>query len=347
MGLIKGTITFSRYHVAGDLPQDFSAFFDRELKKYAFDNSSVVREKSLGWTGLENVLDRNFEYASYHLGECLVFSLRIDRRTIPPALLRLRILEAEKARAEETGRRRLSRSERKDIKEQVRQRLLEKVPAIPSFHDVIWCPAKGWLIIGTTAPSVMEDFEKYFDRSFSLKLVPALPWTGEEDIPPLPGREFLTWLWFKSEERNGTMLVPGLGDIEVVFSRRVVFESGEGEYTETVVCQGLHADLSEGKTALRRAKKIREARLGLGIGTDRMECTIKADRFLYQSLNILSDFDEEEEEREAKLLYRTSAIERMVDTMEKLFALFLERRRSAAWEQEELPRMKKWMEQGR
>ncbi|HDQ93300.1 MAG TPA: hypothetical protein ENN89_04170 [Synergistetes bacterium] len=159
------------------------------------------------------------------------------------------------------------------------------------------------------------------------------------------GREFLTWLWFKSEERNGAVAVPKSGDVQVLFLRRIVLESGQGEYSETVVCSGLHADLSEGKEALRTGKKVREARVKLGIGSDEWEFTFKADGFLFQSMKLPSGFEDadDELEQEGRVLDRVGSMNRIVTTMERLFLSFLELRRSAAWLSQEALRMEKWI----
>jgi len=161
------------------------------------------------------------------------------------------------------------------------------------------------------------------------------------------GREFLTWLWFKSEERNGSILIPGTGDIEVLFLRRLVLESGEGDYSETILCRGFRTDLKEGKTALREGKKIKEARIRLGIGSDEWEFTFKADAFLFQSMKLPDApayAEEEEMDREGRLLDRISMAERAVETMEQLFSLFLQKRTSPEWRSEEIPRIARWVQ---
>lgn len=159
------------------------------------------------------------------------------------------------------------------------------------------------------------------------------------------GREFLTWLWFKSEERNGSILIPGTGDITVLFLHRLILESGEGDYSETIMCKGFRADLKEGKTALREGKKIKEARIRLGIGSDDWEFTFKADAFLFQSMTLPAApayAEEDEKDREGRLLDRISMTERAVETMNKLFSLFLEKRTSPEWKSEEMPRIARW-----
>ncbi|OPL16825.1 MAG: hypothetical protein AVO39_00700 [delta proteobacterium MLS_D] len=160
-----------------------------------------------------------------------------------------------------------------------------------------------------------------------------------------PAREFLTWLWFKSEERNGTVMIPGLGDVEIMFVRRIVLESGEGEYSETVVCSGLHADLSEGKAALRTGKKVREARIKIGVGSSEWEFTFKADGFFFQSMTLPVNPDESDDEadKEARVLDRIGCMEKAADTMGRLFSLFNRLRDSETWTATEVPHMEAWI----
>jgi recombination associated protein RdgC len=158
-------------------------------------------------------------------------------------------------------------------------------------------------------------------------------------------REFMSWLWFKSEERDGTISIPGQTDVSLSFEKRVVLESGEGEYSETVACQGLHADLREGRAAIREGKKVREARLRLEKDSDRWEFTLKADRFQFQSMKLpaVGGFDEEGEEKEGGILERVYLVETALKTMDDLFAFFLKRRLSPQWASEEISRIKTWL----
>jgi len=98
MGLLKGSVTFSQYRITGDLPEHFNDFFDNRIKKNAFQNvfASMMEEKTMGWTGIENIIDTDFQHARHTWGKYLLFSLRIDRKVIPPSLLRIRCLEAER-----------------------------------------------------------------------------------------------------------------------------------------------------------------------------------------------------------------------------------------------------------
>jgi recombination associated protein RdgC len=373
MGFLKGTLTFSRLRVAGDLHTPFSDFFDGQLKKYAFQELGAgTDEKSLGWTSLENILDTRFEMANYAIGHYLLFCLRIDRKAVPPALLKVRMLEGEQKALRETEKTRLSKDTRQKLKDRLHEDLLRKAYPIPSFHEILWAPSKDWLLFGALSQKVLQDFEDLFKISFNLSLRPFLPWDpsfldaptarkigslsrGFMLEPGKPeekqtdasflGREFLTWLWFKSEERNGRITIPGKDDVDVHFLRRVVLESGAGEYSETVVCQGLHADLREGKAALREGKRVREARIELKRDSHDWEFTFKADPFHFQSMRLPASAGEDEEaaDREGRILERIYTIEAAMKTMDELFDFFLRRRLSAEWVSEEIPKLKKWL----
>ncbi len=370
MGLLKGTLTFSRYRVNGSRPANFSALIDERLKKYAFRESAAQGEEdNTGWTALENILDTDFKSGGHVLGDYLLFSLRIDRKTIPASLLKIRLLEGEKTLRAESGGKRIYREQRDALKEQIRTQLLSNSHPIPSFHGVCWSVSKNMLFFSSLTEKAAEEFQDLFKRSFGLTVYPFTPWeetsaadkrapsttagkasfprgTDTNDSPsaPTPGREFLTWLWFKSEERGGTVMIPGLGDTGVTFLRRIVLESGDGDYSETVSCRGLHADMKEGKEALRQGKKIKEARIKLARDTEDWEFTLKADCFQFQSMKLPSPPDEEEEgNADGRTLERIYLVERATDIMDRLYTLFHTVRQSPGWTAEELPRMEKWL----
>jgi hypothetical protein len=55
--------------------------------------------------------------------------------------------------------------------------------------------------------------------------------------------------------------------------------------------------------------------------------------------------DEEEKDKEGKILERIYLTEAAIGMMEKLFFMFLTKRLSATWDSEEVPRLKKWMQE--
>jgi len=177
MGLLKGSLTFSRYRVKGDIPEEFRHFFDKQIKKYAFQElTTSAEDQAFGWTSLENPLDTRFEGARYSAGDFFYFALRVDKKSIPPALLRLKCLEEERKSLKDSGKKRLFREQTKEIKERVYLHLLTRAYPVPSFYDVLWAPSGGWLLAGSHADKVFEIFEDLFKISFNLRLAPCLPW---------------------------------------------------------------------------------------------------------------------------------------------------------------------------
>ncbi len=372
MGLLKGSVTFSRYRISGALPDHFPDFFNEQIRRNAFQTVwRTTDEMAAGWTSLENCLDTDFSYASYAQGRYMLFSLRIDRKSVAPSLLRIRILEAEQKQLAESGQKKLYREQREAIRESVRLELLGKTMPVPSFHEICWSVPDRVLTFCCLSDKVAGELQELFRESFSLSLSPYLPWDSDGAVlhpqgadagqnsmdvalPSLPpgvdpltvGREFLTWLWFKSEERNGMIRLPGGDESEVIFVRRLVLESGDGEYAETIVCQGLHADLKEGKEALRQGKKITAARLRMAHDKAEWEFTFKADRFHFQSVKLPSVAESEggEADREGQILERIYLIEKAAGLMDQLFLAFLDLRLSDGWENEQT-RMQKWIVQ--
>ena len=375
MGLLKGTLTFSRYRLQEPLPGNFNDLLHRQIKRFAFRELPLAgEEKSSGWTSLENVLDTQFEYANYSVGDYVAFAFRLDRKSVPPALLKIRYLEAEKKTLAAKAKKFLSKGEREEIKERIHLELLSKTFPVPSFFDVCWSLSQNWVIFGSFSPKVTEEFEKLFKKSFNLTLSPLVPWDPQhvdrslaekmaslkdgvflnpqtpdpgKAGPPLLGREFLTWLWFKSEERGGAVQVSGASDVEISFARRVALESGGGEYSESIVCQGLHAELKEGKAAIQEGKKVKEARVQLGIGPEKFEFTLKGDSFHFQTLRFPAGVEEAEEgenDKGGRVLERIYLVEKAVKTADQLFSTFLKRRLSPQWSTEEIPRIRNWLD---
>ncbi|HEU18421.1 MAG TPA: hypothetical protein ENO00_03425 [Deltaproteobacteria bacterium] len=379
MGLLKGPVTATKYRVTGTVPDDFRNFVDERIKHFAFSGLSTGEaEKSIGWTSIDNILDTDFSYANYSIANYLIFSLRIDRKVVPTALLKLKVLEAEKELLTQRNTEKIYKAERNDLKDRIHLSLMNQTPPIPATFEVCWNVSEGWLLFGSLSEKVKEDFVDLFSRTFNLSLRPFVPWDmkyadpvtarriasifdaglsgsdpikGSEDAGGTDlsflGRDFLTWLWFKSEERGGTVMVPDVGDVAMLFVRKLILESGEGPYSETVSCQGMHSNLTEGKSALRRGKKIKEARIKLAVGTDETEFSFKADTFQFQTLKFPPSFtmEEDENDREGRILERISIVEKGIGLMEQLFAFFLSKRTLPAWTSDEVPRMGKWMQE--
>lgn len=354
MSLLKGSFTFTRFHVDGQLPQAFLNFVNDRIKANAYRKApKSTQEKLLGWVSLTDVLDADFEKANYALGDYLIFCLRIDRKLIPPKLMKIKLMEEERRFLAESDKNRINKQMAAGIKDKVELELLTKLDAVPSFYDVCWALRQNTVYFSSLTDKVADDFVELFKKTFSLNLKRFLPQENPQIVKnnepteaiSLIGREFLTWLWFKSEERNGRIALTNGEEVELHFIKRVVLESGEGEYSQSVVCSGIHAELKEGKEAIRQGKKVKEAGIKLTSNQNEWEFTFKADTFQFQSLKPpVMDWQETQEDPSGNILERIYLIENAVKTVDSLYESFLQIRYSPQWEESEMKLLTKWLE---
>ncbi|MDY0390753.1 hypothetical protein [Desulfobulbus oligotrophicus] len=161
------------------------------------------------------------------------------------------------------------------------------------------------------------------------------------------GQEFLAWLWYKSEERGGSIDVPGRGDVLVVFEKHMLLEYGEGEANEKLICRGLQTELKEARAALRLAKKPEQARIRLAWGENEFSVTLTAAIFEFRNVRLpktvdAADEGADRESMEGRILERIALFEELTRLIDDLFRLYINIRASQLWN-EELIRIRHWI----
>jgi recombination associated protein RdgC len=162
------------------------------------------------------------------------------------------------------------------------------------------------------------------------------------------GQEFLTWLWYKSEERGGPIFLEKAGtDIVVVFEKHILLESGEGESYEKLICQGLQTELQEARTGLAMGKKIEQARIMLTRDDHEFHFSLKASLFEFRSVRLPktltgSDEGDDTDAVEGRLLDRIGLYQIPMRTIDELFTMFLKIRVGAEWPKE-LAKLRNWI----
>ena len=162
------------------------------------------------------------------------------------------------------------------------------------------------------------------------------------------GQEFLTWLWWKSEERGGTIELPAIADVTVVFEKHMLLEFGEGETTEKIVCTGLQAELQEARTGLQMGKKLEQARIVIGHNNYEYSFTLAAALMEFRNVRLPkteateNDRGENPEEVEGMTLERIFLFEELIRMVNKLFLMFLKVRVGDEWH-DELPKIRVWI----
>jgi hypothetical protein len=163
------------------------------------------------------------------------------------------------------------------------------------------------------------------------------------------GQEFLTWLWFKSEQRGGAVTLAEAGDIAITFEKHMVLEYGVDDYHERVICSGLNTQLNEARTALRHGKKLEQARIKLSQFNTEYIFTFAARTFGFKNIVLPRSTQPETlmgpdgtGTEGQELNDRIEAIETVVRLFYELFSLFCTVRTSAGWD-EELRAIRRWV----
>jgi hypothetical protein len=162
------------------------------------------------------------------------------------------------------------------------------------------------------------------------------------------GQEFLTWLWWKSEERGGTIELPTMGDVTVVFEKHMLLEFGEGESSEKIICSGLQAELQEARTGLQMGKKLEQARIVIGHKNYEYSFTLAAALMEFRNVRLPkteateSDRGENPEEVEGMILERIFLFEELIRLVNIIFLKFLQLRLSEDW-RDELMKVREWI----
>lgn len=164
------------------------------------------------------------------------------------------------------------------------------------------------------------------------------------------GQEFLAWLWYKSEERGGSVDVPGRGDILVVFEKHMLLEYGEGDTSEKVICRGLQTELKEARAGLGLAKKPEQARIRIASGEYEFSLTLTAATFELRNIRLPKTVDTADEGKDAesfegRILERISLVEQLTHLVDDLFRMFIIIRASRLWD-EELIKVRAWIHNG-
>lgn len=136
------------------------------------------------------------------------------------------------------------------------------------------------------------------------------------------GREFLTWLWYRTDLAQGDAAFE-LGDrkVDLWFDARLTLEALGDVKEQNVVKSETPTETEEARASLQSGKQVREARLRLVADDKQWTMTVRADDLSIHGLKVPGLITREEEEQ---LHERLSLMEEAEDLVDLLFARFLE-----------------------
>jgi hypothetical protein len=164
--------------VEGDIADPIIETIAVGLKRNAIseidDNPS---EMGAGWTNHKDPYSPNFENSNFLVGSYIVFSLRIDKKTVPSKMVQKHFAAECSKRLKESGRDFLSSNEKKMIKDHVINLLNLKIPSTPNVYDILWRYESRDVWFFSNLKTANEQLESLFAKSFHLRLIRKIPYT--------------------------------------------------------------------------------------------------------------------------------------------------------------------------
>jgi len=179
MPALRGSLTYARFFVEGELPKDFRERFMRAIRLRAMkplEPDDDAAERS-GWCAIGEPFDVDLHYEGVFYNSFINLGLRTDRWVIPGSLLRARVREAESAYLAKKGRERLSRREKTEIKELVSRKLRKQFVPSTRAVDLSWSVEDGVVRFFSQAARTSSNMQELFTKTFGLKLLPEAPYT--------------------------------------------------------------------------------------------------------------------------------------------------------------------------
>jgi len=183
MGFVKGSASFVRFGVVGELPVSPLEFIADRVAAFSFkDIDETFDEYSIGWVSVLNMFDAKFQYASHVCGDYVTLSLRVDERKVSPAILKKVVQKEEERIKKERQIPKIGRSLKVEIRERVHTELLRKSVPIPAIYDLCWNLSDSTLIFFTTNKKAHAVLEDLFKESFGLFIRQQIPYIIGEQL---------------------------------------------------------------------------------------------------------------------------------------------------------------------
>lgn len=178
------------------------------------------------------------------------------------------------------------------------------------------------------------------------------------------GQEFLTWLWYVSEEEEAPVLADGRS-VRVSLGDRLVLGPTQGAEGTRVTVKGQEVSLAEARQALRRGKLVEAMRLGLEMEGEEYWLNLTAAELAVGSLKLPPVAPAEDPLRpeppggmepegpsaavnlaDGLVLERVALINNALQAMEGLFKVFMTRRLDEDQASQMKQALKAWAAEG-
>ncbi len=184
MPALRGSLTYARFFVDGDVPDDFREKYMRAIRLRAMkplepEDDDLDRS---GWCKLAEPFEIELRYDDVFYNEYVALGFRTDRWQIPGPMLKARVREAEATYLEKKGREKLGRKERAELKETVARKLRKQTAPATRVVDLTWSMNDGIVRFFSHSHKAAGNMTELFHKTFGLRLVAESAYTLAERL---------------------------------------------------------------------------------------------------------------------------------------------------------------------
>lgn len=356
MPIDRGTFSLTIFKLTQDIPENAFELFD-SLKAGKLDD--VKDEQQIGWVSGRHLLERRIDDETAVLGGHIYLNLRTAQRKIPSALLKAESKMEELAYIKATGNPDIPKKVKREIKEDiVEKRLQQMVPSISGIpfvvdqtDNTVYLSATSGRQIDTflalfndtlkVAPVQITVEEIMIEKKFDPRNYNGMPLldSGVDDEYS-PGRDFLTWIWYYSEEEKGIIENPEYGRFAVALDGPLSFISDGKGALESVVRKGNPLNSAEARAALNVGKKLKKAKIIICRENEIWSAGIDADSFAFSAVSLPEG---EEMDYASRFAERINNLHIFKTILTDLVSTFIDQVKSEDWK-EKLEKIRKWIQ---
>ena len=339
----------------------------------------LADETQCGWIGPRHLFETDIEGDVIAFGRFAHLGFRCDRLKVPSPVLKAYIRMEEEAALAGSGRDFLNRTEKRRAKDaallraeqEAKDGRFRRMSSYPVLIDL----ETRTVYLGNLGSAAGEKFMQLFADTFGVALEPADPERvatrlmlaaknsrALENLPPsrliappegaetsgtdftaldlnFLGKEFLTWIWFRTDAADEPLRLQKGDEISVMIERVLRLKCDFGLSGADVITADSPAQLPEAKAALAGGKQPTKMGLTLGCVLGEFRLTLDGPRLTVSGLVVPED--DSEEDLRARFEQRFERLADVCDLLDALFELFLLRRTQRDWNAD-LKQMSEW-----
>ena len=184
MGILSGAMSVKRFSFDDEVPEGFRDLWRDALNDYAFIESDIEqgKEEREGWVQVHNLLDTNFDdFNQWLYNDVMIFSLRVDKKTLPANLFRATVNKEVDAWCKERGLDRCPKSQKDEIRERIEKDWLKRSLPRVQLTEICVHLTEKWVLVHSQSANTLERVRKRFFQTFGVKLVPWSPLAWIDD----------------------------------------------------------------------------------------------------------------------------------------------------------------------